>query len=482
MRTPGSTERSRVTPDHLPEMTPASAGVRSPLLQALPRADTTGRRERIAQRMIKWSLLLGGGLWVFTTIRTKGFGAGAVARLLYLAHDTIFLPLKGYTFTRFYPFSLIWYGVALTLFALWLGCHVRDRSLVRRAHLWLLRHAVNIPLANRLLILVARPLARWGFPPDHLLLVLEHERDRVMTNVAQSAAVTGLQPRLRVLTILQIRLQLLYGGRLATLQAAVTWLDAWLILRWRGRQESEKLATSRELQLIVERMLRVSSPASSTPSSSADALLSIPATAMQLLNLAGLSQRRRHGDADPLQALIHAAERRRETIDQLRGYLELLLFEQARRSTIADGVLKQIAPEATLDELPLLGALQLRCALAAAVEARLPDLALGSIEAVEALNIVLGSVLAYDEHDLPLGRARRWMAKVPAPLDYLVAASLASDATNRRRRVWETHLEQPNSILRQADADLAVARTAELVLAAGDMYPNSLFEDGNERA
>ncbi len=205
-------------------------------------------------RLLVTAMLIAGLAWLGYAIRHKTLGDGPIARSLYQGHDSIYLPLKGYSLVMFYPTSLIWYGLVATLVLLWLAFFLADRSVVRRPHTALLRRLVGLGICRPVLVAVARLLLRGGFPPGLLVHVAEHERDLCLIELA--AGERGHPRRLVALTRLLIELTMLRPDiRSAALQAACDWQAAVLLLHVRGDPQLPKLAP--QILPACARVLRI---------------------------------------------------------------------------------------------------------------------------------------------------------------------------------------------------------------------------------
>lgn len=130
-----------------------SAGFRfrSPFLKALPSGLATLSGQVLARRW-GWfaGVVLALGLLV-TAVSRRAFAVDGPMRWLYWLHDHLFLPIKGFTWSLLYPYSLLWWGllaIALAWFAVsylgvrrsWRGPHVFVTRVMlenRGLHNWL---------------------------------------------------------------------------------------------------------------------------------------------------------------------------------------------------------------------------------------------------------------------------------------------------------------------------------------------------------
>lgn len=184
---------------------------RSPLLRALPQSSRNPNRQNSLRRLlalmpvlllflipvvlVKWRLLPGSGLG------------------LYWLHDHFYLPLVGWTWTRFFPWSLIWWGALLSLLAFWLFAYLSGGSPLRHFHL---RFA---------LLLTSRPWARTALLKSEIWLLRYRPFSRLLLLAARrhaEFALISLRPRDRAELSPEDRAaagaQVLFFIRLATLE------------------------------------------------------------------------------------------------------------------------------------------------------------------------------------------------------------------------------------------------------------------------
>ncbi|NJN15465.1 MAG: hypothetical protein HC822_03810 [Oscillochloris sp.] len=452
---------------------------RSPLLRALPNIQTPGRSRRIVSRSIAWACLLGGAIWLALAVRTKAIGTGQVADGLYRIHDQVFLPIKGYTYTLFYPISLIGYGILLSIGAIWLLAYVSDRSWVRQPHLWIIRRLLPAPFLGRPVLISARLFARLGFPPAQLLIVAEYERDICLIQLASQPHNAGAARRLVRLTQLMIHLRLLDRRRVAALQACGDWQIALLMLQVSDAQRAvSRITRSNLVEPLLLRVLtghNLGLPDTLNQNNDplsfegvvADILRQAAISGLDLRTLAASDEMSLPQQLQLVDQLIRSCEQRRQAFDQMRGQIErMLVLVSAERSAF-----NHIAPDASDDELMLLGTLAIRCAYTAGTAARASDIATGTIDACEALALVLAMVPTTalpDDSRQMIRRARLWLADLPEPIDYRLAAILAAKDAARATAPWQNYLIQDGALITRSDAELLHLAVDRLALAAGD--------------
>jgi hypothetical protein len=454
--------------------------IRSPLLSALPIYTAPGRYKRIAFRGIFWASLAIAGSTLWIQLRREALGESSIAQLLYQLHDQVFLRLKGYTYTLFFPTSLIWYGIAGLLFGLWLLFFLADRSLVRQPHMWLLRFVVGQSWLHKSLVAGARRFLRLGIPSDLLQAIVEHQHTLALEAFTDEPV--NKPKRLIQLTTLLIELRLLRQTRSDTLRAACIWQATLLLLRCYGVDKIPPrfLSYGKRLSEPVLRTVSLTPEAALSYQQIGLDITSVMADMLRHYVLLSEEPNPRISQLDPQHAvpsrdqirklLLQSAEQRRWKIDQLRGYLEALLTRLSPPEVVPGLAAFGFAPDVDDAELPLLGALALRGDLLTALEILSVDVALGSIEAIEALAVIvdcLSSEILSPDLTVLLRHARSWVREVPSAQDYQLAASLAAQENMQQWRSLEQYATEIQDVIQPADVELASERVDIMFQAAG---------------
>ena len=121
--------------------------IRSPLLRAMgdwrdPETPGILRRRRAAIAAIAAVAA------AFALLTRAGLLPQPALDLLYVLHDYAALPIWGYTWTLFAPYSVTWWSLAAIAFLVWLATFLTRRSAVRRLHARLARVVVVYFLAH----------------------------------------------------------------------------------------------------------------------------------------------------------------------------------------------------------------------------------------------------------------------------------------------------------------------------------------------
>ena len=156
---------------------------RSPYLSTIPRRKDALPFQEIGIRLmmtIAFFMVLFALGSVIVSGLLPGSGLG-----LYWLHDHVFLPVKGVSFTQFYPWSLLWWGIpALALIwrvLVWVtGAAVTDRITRELAS-----HAVMNPSIHRQLLGFERRF-RKGKPSRQLLIAAQYHYELTMDEMVRS--------------------------------------------------------------------------------------------------------------------------------------------------------------------------------------------------------------------------------------------------------------------------------------------------------
>lgn len=132
---------------------------------------------------------------VFVHLRAMPIDGG---QLLYRLHDEVYLPLVGQTFTRFFPWSVIWWGIGLTALVWLLLMWVFDASPLRFVHRRLLLRAIRRPTHHAGLVRWSRRFSRVRFRPHFLRLIADDEWQRCLRATDFNAALSLLDLRIQL--------------------------------------------------------------------------------------------------------------------------------------------------------------------------------------------------------------------------------------------------------------------------------------------
>lgn len=478
---------------------------RSHLLRKMPVTRHPGRYQRIVTRLsvlavLAIILLIVILIMAFQLLPPRGLGLQ-----LYQYHDKIFLPIKGYTYTLFFPVSIIWWGIALTLLVLAVASFVSDRSFIREPHVqftrWLLRRTVLHPF----LLKGGLFFQRLGLFPYVVYNAVLYERDLQLQLIYASwdqiphgeaaqprAGLSRVEPVLTKkifqnlvdLTNLLIELELLHPGGHA-LKAAAYWQQTFLLVSLKNKRPRQNKAPLENLA----RQLSQSAPRSyNEPEASFthQAVVRDLAWLMQgndreiakeMLSCLYTNTTQEMGQLDRVKAqkyLVQEIEARRLTLEQLRQTAERQ-FMPAKKTHRTNRTLEAIADDTGQAALLGIGKMTTYTALQVAFQTGVSEIGLAYLEALEAARFAL--LCLKNRSDLLSEKQwRAWseiLADQPTYEQYWLFAMIAKSATNQKLTTAQALINyQP--FLRQNDFDLNLLQTDLLTQGAGPLTPDPM--------
>ncbi len=409
---------------------------RDPLLRRFQSVTARDRGRTLAQRLGLVGAVAGVAVLLTLVVVLRLLPRDGLGYPLYWLHDYIYLPIKGYTVTRRFPYSLVGWGTAGLLFAAWLASVVifflTGRSPLQDLYSALARHAVRQPVTHGAIIVGTRLLRHFRLRSTVLLAFVEQERARALLALSPRAWSCR---RLRQITDLWLGLFLMSASKPADwVRAAAEWSQAFLAARIYDDEDSAwELARS---------VWRVAMPLLPTGIIQMPPLFGPLAAALDVLSIAYAidpevparapgSVMASHVDISPASLapdrLVSRIEARRATITQL-----VLLLERSLRRTWKDRDWAELSSldigqsEPDRKVLPHIGRILVDTALAAAVGQKSPDLALGTIEYLDALALAVAAIPPGSPHnnEQAVEAARQIVVDAPRPGHYQAAAIL----------------------------------------------------------
>jgi hypothetical protein len=422
--------------------------IRSELLKPMPAAAevrrTTGRTLKRAGLVAFLGLLIGVPCFI---IYTRALPDKNVGHILYWIHDHIFLPIKGYTYTLFYPHSIGWWGMILTVAVLWVIAFLAMAPFIKEPHIFVLRKLVRGNSKHRILVKTCGILKKWKIHTTLVKEVTALERKKTLnllmsTPTARNGVDEKVFTRLLNLTRLHIDLMLLppvENGNRDYLDAAVCWSQGFLQIRAGLRKNPD----SRRLKALDSRL--------------ADMLERI---ILPLFN---------YKDKD----LVEGAMKKESGFDIPSIALDLqllgepkntarLVFSTAERQAILDSVRRRvehhydIRPFLPEDEtgIPIHAALH-RLALSIAINASLlaenSSIGLGYMESLETLDFVLDS----REPGNPQIETLQHIIPYPDPGHFHLLDQLAQEELQLYENSSNQSLLYKDGVITAADFELA---------------------------
>ncbi len=476
---------------------------RSPFLKSMPKAVIPRRFRRFWMRVLWSAPLIGAVLFYWRLVAHPVPDAGGWRLWVYQFHDHVHLWFSGYAYHLFYPASLTWWLFVGMVFVVSSAAFFLVVSASRRAHLRLARALAHNARLHPILVFLVRMFRKAGL---RQLLAREawiHEREIALQRAA-AAMGDGDWKRLRSLAnVTSLYLRCFPGPgapEKAFLLSAFFWREslAWVQLGKEATGERNRLdALGRDLAPLVFDVLHPAAPGAggARPRFGAPASAGFDAgsLAADLFLLACFHRPvlvEKIGEPG-LADLAPAALRDR--------IAQRLFVSTAARRTALEEMLHGLTPPGggrphgprparSVDDLPplpaenellpILGALALGIAFDVAILADEPEIALGFMDAVEAMAFALETSDAASS-GIPGGRLdkmARLIQGLPRPLDLGMGAILAERKHARRKRRWERSPLHERGPLLEEDFHLDRLRAASLRLAAGPVLDAT--EDG----
>lgn len=110
-----------------------------------------GRWRRYRLRWILVVLCFLALIWLCWAISVRLFPTSGISRLIYVAHDTVFLPLKGRVWTQWFPYAFVWLVPLLVIVSFGLIEYLSKAGPVRRIHASLILRIAARPRLQRFL-------------------------------------------------------------------------------------------------------------------------------------------------------------------------------------------------------------------------------------------------------------------------------------------------------------------------------------------
>lgn len=366
---------------------------RSPLLQAPPKVESLGRVTRLTRRWV----FLGISGFVFALVifflLVQPYGRNGPGWPLYWLHDTVYLPFKGYTFTLYHPSSWIWWGLIFTLAILWTLSFATDRSLILRSHVALLKTAVNSPTFSRVLLALARRLARPHSSARLLFGMVERERQIALHQLWDRADASQCN-QVAHLTGLLIKLNLAKPNSLTEAdyaKAAVCWHEAFLQLERQAKEYGVEveLAQKRLCAILPDIVvpLRKMSEKDRADIIAAPSAFDLHGLFIELVALVQKGHGSLQGILSPLNLQPLSELWFVEAVDQRRAALI-----EAQRVLMQSQRLEELKPGSVVDSQELtwfIGQLAMSLAIHVALFVKRAEIGLAYLDAVEAVKFAL---------------------------------------------------------------------------------------------
>jgi hypothetical protein len=475
--------------------------IRSPFLRTVPRKASAGRKHSPQKRLflvLFLAALIGAPVFIIVTRILPEQGVGQV---FYWMHDHIYLPVKGFTYTLFYPFSLGWWGPIATILAVWLMSYLMRVSLTKDLHAQVLRKIVRRKSKHRLLLSTTRWLRKWKFEALLFQEIAGQERQKALHRLAAVPMKQIDEPasdELYHLTILHIKLLTMgSAGELEYLNAASIWQQTYMQLKnrlERNRQNEQLKELTANLAAMIDAMLLplldYHDEVQLKEVKEIPGGFDTATVCLDLFYLGSLYNEplaaHLYGDpenpdktADLYSRALIIAKRLAETtasrrglIDQTRITAEKLRKRELNSTLFLENEDNKAQHPLLLDdneELPIICRIIMSICLDLAGLMEEPAIGLAFIEAVEALEFELNSL----DPQLWEEGLQRPLEFLPAPIDYRWCAELAEEQLTAYEKAWTQTPSGEEPLITPGDFQLARTRIRALYHAAGPSFDAS---------
>lgn len=436
--------------------------------------------------------IIGTPIFIMVTRILPEAGSG---HIFYWIHDHIYLPIKGYTYTLFYPYSLGWWGPLLTIIILWLIAYLAMVSFIRDPHIYFLRKVVRRNTRHRILVRTSKRLKKWKMEPVLLREVASQERKKALHRliaIPLSKADEGAGKRLVNLTLLHIHLITLPAvSRENLLEAVLCWHQAYLGLRARQQKnpgiEGLKTLTSqlaKEIETFMPHLLNYKDRKQLTDAMEEKASFAVSSVVLDLFYLASLHN---NGLAEELldtstaantnalkkavaSRLMASVTARQTILDETRTRLEKIRSREINPLAVKES--KRFWPFLPDSKdnvlLPAVVQLALAIALDLAVLADDVSIALGYMETMETLDFELNCLEPGILEDVPVVS----LVGLPGPAAYRLCAELLEGEIDAYEKAWRQSAPARDGSITAGDFELARTRVRALYHAAGPGLDN----------
>ena len=467
----------------------------SPLLKAMPQQvkRRPGRTLLLVLTVLFWIALIAVpiALVTFHTLPNTGVG-----HTLYWVHDHIFLPIKGYTYTLFFPLGLVFWGPVLFMIILWVVSYLSPNPIFKGLQIYLTRKAVQRRLFHPLLVKTSGKLKKWRMRSELLKEVTAEQRKKAfnrlsalpLTEVDRGTITSAVR-----LTQLYNRLITLPPSRPSDhLEAAVYWEEIYMRLRPRltngasaGGEWLERLTVEWAACIdgIIVPLLQYKTHQRLEAAKEKKGGFDTLTLAVDLLYLASLKNNEMVGYI--LGPKIPLEKRKKVTARRLaastasrRSFLDRNRSRLESRSPLLRSDILTAHPA----DLPFTGRLSLLIALDLAAFSGSPGIGLGFLESIETLDFVLHLRhldFQPSKEKLPTGqdpyhqKLKGLINGLPRPADYRFCAEQVEVETNKRKEIWQQSQQfspGKDGLIRPGDFQLADTRVRALYHAAGPEF------------
>ena len=441
-------------------------------------------------------------------IITRALPKEGIGSVFYWIHDYIFLPVKGYTYTLFYPYSLGWWGPILTALFLWLIAYLTMVSFIKDPHVYVLRKVIhrNPKKRHGILIKTGAWLKKRKMEPILLIQITNMERKKTLNRLA-NLALTQMDETLltQAIHLTQLHIQLMTlppvkAARETHLEALVYWHQAYLQadIRCQKNPPSPQLKEllsrlAEQIETLVLPLLNYKNETLLKEALKQRAGFDIPTLLVDLLYLASLNNNSlavllagTPTTGEAIKRLVVArlsasSQERQAVLDETRCRLEKFLEQKTGPYSTGSSetfepiihdnidVRLQVDPNYAGTILPVLGDLALSIVLHLSALVESVSIGLGYIDSLETYDFVFNclDIEETGEPESPYFTALQSLNRQPTPADYRWCAHLSGLALDEYENLWKQSILKEDGTIRPGDIELAKARIHSMIHSAG---------------
>ncbi|UCH94668.1 MAG: hypothetical protein JSV88_31015 [Candidatus Aminicenantes bacterium] len=483
--------------------------IHSLLLKSMPRA-AKPKRSRIPIRILLIIFISAFIVVPAFIIITRALPKEGIGSIFYWIHDYIFLPIKGYTYTLFYPFSLSWWGPILTALFIWLVAYLAMVSFIKDPHVYVLRKVIrrNPKKRHGILIKTSGWLKKRKMEPILLKQVTNIERKNAL-NQLMNLPLTQMDENTinQVIHLTQLHINLMTLSpvkrvRETHLEALVYWHQAYLQadIRCQKNPPADQLKKmvvqlAKQVETLILPLLNYKDETLLKEAIEQRAGFDIPSVLVDMLYLASLNNtslavllsgspttvNEEAVKKAVITRLAASVNERRVVLDETRLRLEKLLEQKTgpyntSSSETFEPIIKNkidiklnTDPYYTRTILPVISELSLSIVLHLSALVDSVSIGLGYMDSLETYDFVFNCLEPEEsgEPESPYFSALQSLNRLPGPGDYRLCAELAALEINEYEELWKQSILKEDGSISPGDFELAKSRIRSLLQAAG---------------
>ena len=459
--------------------------IRSPILAKMPQTHVgfVESTKRTGSRLIILAPIIAVFIFLVALVQLHILPESGPGRALYYLHDTLFLPFKGYTYTMFHPYSLVWWIIILLVLVLAIVSFLLGRSFLKRPHIWLVRRLVHHPNTYWYLVNGSRVFNYFGLKPNLIRLVAQRELGSALMTLSAQPLNGGSQKQCRSvsdLTRLDMQLERYFPQHeRSSFRVLERWQYSYLLIhaygdatqKWFGNVLSDLITAFEAYDFSA---LQPEGDGFGEGSGSLFAPAGLLHETSLLAQLGGSGVRGVKPDDARCMELAKRVDKRSNTLFETSHLIQHQLLSLHPALAAQQQIhLPWLAQSDS--ELAIAGRLTLGIALHLSLFADTPTLAEKYIEALENLSLALDAI-----PDKPASLARlqpllsesietdeEAVLDIPLWQAYRLVAALNTVRLERIEAAWQSLLNDPEELVTEDDFALAYWYVQNMEIAAG---------------